>query len=116
MTEATSYLSRIRPRDIIIVAVSTVLIVCYLVLNWQILVSGQARFLFTTIGVFVWLCLVMLYLIYDLCDGLRRDMGYTIEDNLVEIRLLRELTEKQIENLETLKAAMPVLQSVRKKR
>jgi hypothetical protein len=83
--------------EIMLTAVTIILLIGYWIVNWDTIFQPESVFLLTTVGVFMWLVLVVLFLNHSVVQQVRRELSYTIEDNIVEIKLLKDLTEKQLE-------------------
>jgi CRISPR/Cas system-associated protein endoribonuclease Cas2 len=78
------------------------LLLGYVFVNWSVFLKADNMFFLTTIGIFMLLVLIALVIIHGLVEDVKREIAYTIEDNIVEVKLLKDLTEKQIEEMKVL--------------
>lgn len=100
-----------RAKEIGAIVFTVVLLGLYVAVNWDAFFHAQASFILTTVGLFMWLVLAALFIIHEVVEALRKEMGYMIEDNIVEIKLLKELTEKQIEEMQMLHNAIATMRA-----
>ena len=95
-----------RKKEIGALVLTAVMVIGYVLVNSDMLFKDNSVFILTTIGVFAWLTLVILFVIHELCEEVAREMRYTIEDNVVEIKLLKDVTERQLRELEILNESL----------
>ena len=92
-----------------LIIATLVLLIAYLAVNWGRIFSEDSAFLLTTIGMFMWLILIALLMVHVLIEEVKKDVGYTIEDNIIEVKLLKDLTEQQIEEMKVLHSSIETI-------